>query len=74
MPGPSADLVPVENDPKRRFAAINYHIAKDSSITSSVRSRSGSGTVMPSALAVLRFMISSILVTCWIGNSEGFSP
>jgi hypothetical protein len=30
--------------------------------------------VMPSALAVLRFMISSILMTCWIGNSEGFSP
>src|SRR6516165_5821863 len=44
------------------------------SITSSARPDSGSGTVMPSALAVLRLMISSTLVTCWTGRSAGFSP
>ena len=40
----------------------------------SKRPDSGSGTVMPSALAVLRLMISSTLVACWTGRSAGFSP
>src|SRR5262245_60082551 len=44
------------------------------SITSSARPMSGSGTVMPSAFAVLRLMISSTLVACWTGRSDGFSP
>jgi hypothetical protein len=34
------------------------------SITSSARARSDCGTVRPSALAVLRLMISSTLVDC----------
>src|SRR6185312_13261500 len=34
----------------------------------------GSGTVRPSALAVLRLMISSTLVICCTGRSVGFSP
>src|SRR5215475_7700196 len=38
-----------------------FHL-RDHSITSSARPDRGSGTVMPSALAVLRLMISSILV------------
>ena len=44
------------------------------SITSSARPRSEMGMVRPSALAVLRLMISSTLVDCWIGGSAGFSP
>ena len=35
------------------------------SITSSARPSSGSGTVSPSALAVLRLMTSSIFVDCY---------
>jgi hypothetical protein len=44
------------------------------SITSLARPDSGSGTVMPSALAVLRLMISSTFVDCTTGRSAGFSP
>jgi hypothetical protein len=44
------------------------------SITSSARPESGSGTVMPSALAVLRLTISSTFVDCTTGRSAGFSP
>src|SRR5882762_6475349 len=44
------------------------------SITSSARPSSESGTVRPSAFAVLRLMISSALVDCWTGRSAGFSP
>src|SRR5262249_5114071 len=44
------------------------------SISSSARPDSGSGTVMPSALAVLRLMISSTFVDCCTGRSAGFSP
>src|SRR5262249_33815030 len=44
------------------------------SITSSARPRSESGTSRPSALAVLRLMISSTLVDCCTGRSAGFSP
>jgi hypothetical protein len=41
---------------------------------SSARPDRGSGTVMPSALAVLRFKNSSTLADCWTGRSAGFSP
>jgi hypothetical protein len=41
------------------------------SITSSARPINASGTVMPSALAVLRLMISSTFVACWTGRSAG---
>src|SRR5262249_38999935 len=44
------------------------------SSTSSARPRSVSGNVSPSALAVFMLMISSTLVTCCTGRSEGFSP
>jgi hypothetical protein len=44
------------------------------SITSSARPSSVIGTVRPSALAVLRLMTSSILVTSCTGRSAGFSP
>ena len=44
------------------------------SITSSARASSVGGMVSPSALAVLRLMISSTLVDCWTGRSAGFSP
>jgi signal transduction histidine kinase len=52
----------------KRRAANRY------SSNSSARPVSGSGTVMPSALAVLRLMISSTFVACWTGISAGFSP
>ena len=44
------------------------------SITSSARPLNVSGTVMPSAVAVLRLMYSSTFVACWTGKSAGFSP
>jgi hypothetical protein len=39
---------------------------------SSARTNKSSGTLRPSALAVLRLMISSTFVDCWTGRSEGF--
>src|SRR5262249_22738950 len=50
-------------------AAFHHH-----SIISSARPDRGSGTVMPSALAVLRLRISSTFVACTTGRSAGFSP
>src|SRR5215831_11617610 len=44
------------------------------SITSSASASSLSGTVRPSALAVLRLTVSSNLVGCITGNSAGFAP
>src|SRR5215471_16462257 len=44
------------------------------SITSSARASSVSGTVRPSALAVLRLMTNSHLVGCSTGMSLGFAP
>jgi hypothetical protein len=44
------------------------------SITSSARPITGSGTLMPSALAALRLIISSTFVACWIGRSAGLAP
>jgi len=49
---------------KFHFEPPSHH-----SITSSARPSSVSGTVSPSALAVLRLMISSAPVTCWTGRS-----
>src|SRR5713101_7781904 len=46
---------------EKRTLATSY------SITSSARLGSGSGMVMPSALAVLRFRNSSTFVPCWTG-------
>jgi hypothetical protein len=44
------------------------------SITSSARASTVGGISMPSALAVLRLMISSYLVGACTGRSAGFSP
>jgi hypothetical protein len=52
----------------------NRRPASDYSITSSARPRSGSGTAMPSAFAVLRLMTNSNLATCCTGKSAAFSP
>src|ERR1700692_3305479 len=43
-------------------------------ITSSAVASNVSGTVRPSALAVLRLMTSSNLLACTTGRSAGFSP
>src|SRR5262252_7517370 len=59
----------------RRAAEKRYELAAlHYSIISSARPDRGSGTVMPSALAVLRLMISSTFVDCTTGRSAGFSP
>src|SRR4030095_14488984 len=44
------------------------------SITSSARTSKEGGTVRPSSLAVLRLIISSNLVGCSTGRSEGLVP
>src|SRR5262249_33937794 len=49
-------------------------LAPPHSITSSARASSVSGTVRPSALAVLRLITSSNLVGCWMGKSAGLAP
>src|SRR5437660_695087 len=59
---------------RRRTAEERYERAAIHSITSSARPSNVIGTVRPSALAVLRLMISSTFVDCWTGRSAGFSP
>src|SRR5262245_62267125 len=60
---------------RRRAAEQREDLAPpDHSITSSARASKVAGTSRPSALADLRLMISSTLVTCWTGKSTGFSP
>jgi hypothetical protein len=58
--------------------AVNLHRNKrlDAaySITSSAMASSVGGTLMPSALAVLRLMTNSNLVGCTTGKSAGLSP
>jgi hypothetical protein len=49
-------------------------LRKDYSITSSVSASSGGGIVRPSALAVLRLIISSNLFVWTTGKSPGCSP
>jgi hypothetical protein len=53
-------------------ACGNPHLTH--SITSSARASTISGTVMPSALAVLRLTTSSYLVGCSAGRSAGLAP
>src|SRR5262245_3741900 len=60
--------------PHRRPAEQRYELAPDHSITSSARPSSASGTVKPSARAVLRLMTNSNFVGCCTGSSAGFSP
>ncbi len=69
-------------DPKRicseqLIACIRHHFKgrrRNYSITSAARASSVAGTVMPSAPAVLRFMIRSKRVGCSTGKSPGFAP
>ena len=68
---PKADMCSALGDV--RFVPI-ADIAHTHSITSSARPISVLGMLRPSALAVLRFMISSTLVFCWTGRSAGLSP
>ena len=49
-------------------------IAPPHSIISSARACIGGGTLMPSALAVLRLMYSSTFVASCTGSSAGLSP
>jgi hypothetical protein len=44
------------------------------SITSSARTSKEDVTLSRRYLAVLRLMMSSKLVGCWTGNSDGLSP
>src|SRR5882724_10480685 len=53
---------------ERTHAAHKLHFY---SISSSARPLSASGTVIPSAFAVLRLIISSTLVDLWTGRSPG---
>ena len=61
-------LILVRSNPGLRPCPESY------SITSAARSRIDCGTVRPSALAVLRFRVSSIPAGCSTGRSAGFSP
>src|SRR5262249_22657674 len=65
---------PEQRKRRRRAADERDELAARHSITSSARPSSVSGTVSPSALAVLRLRISSTLVNCCTGRSAGFSP
>src|SRR5262249_37821736 len=58
----------------RRAAEQPDELAAPHSITSSARASSVGGMAIPTALAVLKLMISSNLVGCAIGRSPGFSP
>src|SRR5262245_37494171 len=58
----------------RRAAEQRNERAPSHSITSSARPSSGSGTVRPNALAVLKLMYSSTLLACWTGRLAGLSP
>jgi hypothetical protein len=54
--------------PLETYTALLY------SISSSARPDSGSDTLIPSAFAELRLMISSSFVDCCTGRSAGLSP
>src|SRR6516165_10653792 len=60
--------------PSRCAADERDELASSHSKTSSARPDRGSGTVMPSALAVFRLIYNSTLVARWTGRSPGFSP
>ena len=57
-----------------RIAAAENDYVTGYSINSSTLASSVGGTVRPSALAVLKFMISSNAVGCRTGRSAGFVP
>src|SRR5262249_12471341 len=59
---------------RRRAAEQRDELAAFHSITSSARASRRSGTVRPSAFAVLRLITSSYLVGACTGRSPGLSP
>src|SRR5262249_35208016 len=59
---------------RRRAAEERDEFAPSHSITSSARAISVGGMARPIALAVIRLTISSNLVGCSTGISEGFVP
>src|SRR5262249_49356071 len=63
-----------ERPRSRRAAEKRDELAPPHSITSSARASRRSGTVSPSALAVLRLIANSNFVGCITGRSAGFSP
>src|SRR5262249_47015005 len=65
---------PRRERPCRHAAEQRDEFAPLHSITSSARPVSGSGTVSPSVLAVLRLRDSAYLTARWIGKSPGLSP
>src|SRR5262249_26987030 len=67
-------LRPRRERPRRRAAEQRDERAALHSITSSAATSILSGTVMPSAFAVLRLMANSNFTVCWTGKSAGFSP
>jgi hypothetical protein len=58
----------------QQHLVVSRYRWRSHSITSSARLSSVSGTVRPSALAVLRLIASSIFVGCSTGRSAGFAP
>src|SRR5262249_46010893 len=58
----------------RRSADERDELAAPHSITSWAAAMSFSGTLRPSACAVLRLTTNSNLVGCWTGRSPGLSP
>ena len=65
--------------PQKRTFAVHQPMSSSGhclvySITSSARAINVLGKLRPSALAVLRLMVSSKLVGCTTGNSVGFAP
>src|SRR5262249_52958879 len=63
-----------ERPRRRRAADERDELAAPHSTTSSARASRVSGTVRPSALAVLRLITNSYLVGACTGRSAGFSP
>src|SRR3974390_421958 len=60
--------------PCRHTADERDELAPPHAIPSSAVTSSDGGIVSPSALAVLRLIMSSYLVGCWTGNSVGLVP
>src|SRR6185312_7888588 len=67
-------LRPHRPRPRSRAAEQRDELSAFHSITSSARASRIDGTSRPSALAVLRLIMSSNPVACWTGRSPGFAP
>src|SRR5262249_21453960 len=68
-------LLPARRErPRRRAAEQRDELAPPHSIPWSARASRDGGPSRPSALAVLRLIVSSYLVGCCTGRSAGFAP